>query len=320
MASPKNWNRICISAGIAAILGLSSCTKVYIEEPIDKQIVVLAGIGGAGDNGYNDLITKGLTRVYMDHSVACMNYLIPETLEQAESLIYKWIEKSGREAAQTLLVLPASEFRDITERLVLDSNIKPKNKVEILTFEIPELPQSQNNIPTYSFMIPMYGASYQAGICAAEMGCANPLIWLAYDSDAVLINAANGFEAGYKSVTGRVPDRRYLSDNWNGYAMDREAYIQMEEIDGKYDFIFPVMGGSNMGIFRYLRENPDGPWVAGMDIDQSPFSSKVVGSVIKHIDKLVVQIIRDWINGVPIEHYTEYDTQSGYIEWCPVAH
>ena len=73
-----------------------------------------------------------------------------------------------------------------------------------------------------------------------------------------------------------------------------------------------------MGIFRYLRENPDGPWVAGMDVDQSAYSSNVVGNVIKHIDELLEELVRGWINGVPLEHYRDYDAQSGYIEWRPV--
>ncbi|MCQ2158153.1 MAG: BMP family ABC transporter substrate-binding protein [Bacteroidales bacterium] len=290
-----------------------------MEETVDRQIVVFSAIGGAGDNGYNDLITKGLTRVYMDHSGASMNFLTPESMEQAEGQIFKWLDQSGRKAAHTLLVLAASDYRDVTERILLDPDLKVEGEVEILTFEIPELPQSQNNIKAYSFIIPMDGASYQAGAYAAEMGFVNPLIWLAYESDALLIKAADGFEAGYKSVTGQVPDRRYLSNDWHGYSMDKDAYLQMNEIDGKYDFIYPVMGGSNMGIFRYLRENPDGPWVAGMDVDQSPFSSKVIGSVVKHIDDLLARIVRDWINGVPIEHYMEYDTKSGYIEWCPIV-
>ena len=305
-----------------AMLALTSCSEVYLEEPIDRQIVVLAAIGGAGDSGYNDLITKGLTRVYMDHSGASMNYLTPETMEQAESSVYKWIDESGSKAAHTLLVLAASDYRNVTERILQDPNFKSENEVEILTFEIPELPQSQNNIKAYSFMISMSDASYQAGVYAARMGCTNPLVWLAYN-DPQLIKAADGFEAGYESETRLVPARRYLSNDWHGYSMDREAYRQMEEIDSIYDFIYPVMGGSNMGIYRYLRENPDGPWVIGMDVDQSSYSSKVVGNVIKHIDNLIEQIVRGWINGVPIEHYIEhykeYDTQSGYIEWSPVA-
>ena len=309
----------CISIIASVLLELSSCKEIYIDKPVDRQVVVFAAIGGTGDSGYNDLITRGLTRVYMDHSEVNMNYLTPESMEQAESSVYKWIDESSRKVAHTLLVLAASDYRELTEKIISDPNFKSDNEIDILAFEIPELPQSQNCIKAYSFMIPMDGASNQVGVYAAGMGCVNPLIWLAYESDPLLVRAANGFEEGYKSMTGQVPDRRYLSDDWHGYSMDKEAYMQMEEIDGKYDFIYPVMGGSNMGIFRYLRENPDGPWVAGMDVDQSPYSSNVVCSVVKHIDELLEELVRGWINGVPIEHYREYDTQSGYIAWCPVA-
>ena len=304
---------------IVPLLVLSSCTTIYLEEPVERQIVIFSSIGGAGDNGYNDLITRGLTRVYMDHSGTSMNFLTPESMEQAERQMYKWIDENGGKVAHTLLILAASDYLDIAERILLDPDLNPKNEIEILVFEVPELPQSQNSIKAYSFMIPMDGASYQAGVYAAEAGFVNPLIWLAFESDPLLIKAADGFEAGYKFVTGQIPDRRYLSEDWHGYSMDKDAYMQMEEIDGKYDFIFPVMGGSNMGIFRYLRENPDGPWVAGMDVDQSPYSSNVVGSVIKHIDRLLEELLKGWINGVTIDHYKDYDTQSGYIEWHPVA-
>ncbi len=308
----------CIGVIVPALLGLSSCTKIYIDRPVDRQIVIFSSIGGAGDNGYNDLITKGLTRVYINHSEVSMNYLPPESMAQAESLAYKWIEESSRKVAHTLLIFAASDYRELTEKIISDPDFKSDNEIEILTFEIPELPQSQNCIKAYSFMIPMDGASYQAGKYVAEMGWTKPLIWLAYKSDPLLIRAANGFEEGYKSVTEQMPDRRYLSDDWHGYSMDKEVYMQMEEVDGKYDFIYPVMGGSNMGIFRYLRENPSGPRVAGMDVDQSAYSSNVVGNVIKHIDKLLEELVRGWINGIPLEHYREYDAQSGYIEWCPV--
>ena len=74
-----------------------------------------------------------------------------------------------------------------------------------------------------------------------------------------------------------------------------------------------------MGIYRYLRENPDGPAVVGMDVDQSIYSANVVGNILKHIDEVLYGLIEDWMNGNPIEHYKEYDTQSGNIEWSPVA-
>lgn len=312
------WRKY-IGYAVAVLWALSSCTKIYVEEPLDRQIVIITSIGASGDKGYNDLITQGLTRVYMDHSGASMNYLTPESMEQAEDMACRWLRENSRNAAHTLLILAGSDYLELADKILADTDFSTENEVEMLVFEIPELPPSQNGIKASSFMIPMDGASYQAGIYAAEMGCVHPLIWLANPYDPLLIRAAHGFEEGYQSVTGQVPDRRYLSDDWHGYSMDKEAYMQMEEIDGKYDFVYPVMGGSNMGIYRYLRENQDGPWVAGMDVDQSSYSSKVVGNVIKHIDELLAEIVRNWINGHPIEHYKDYDTQSGYIEWCPVA-
>ncbi len=320
-------NRTTVKSGkrilfvMAAVLAMSSCTKVYIQEEIaaDRQIIVFSSIGGVGDNGYNDLITKGLTRVYMEYKDVSMSYLTPESMEQADSLADKWIRESSRTVKHTLLVLGASDYRGLVEEMLADAEFTSDNEVEILTFEIPELPQSQNCIKAYSFMIPMYNASYQAGVYAAQNGYNHPLVWLAYQQDALLIKARDGFVDGYKSVSDSTIDIRYLSDDWSGYAMDGEAYIQMEEISGKYDFVFPVMGGSNMGIFRYLRENADGPRIVGMDVDQSVYSAKIVGNIIKHIDELLFKIIRDWMNGIPIEHYRDYDTQSGYIEWSPVA-
>ncbi len=306
---------------IAAVLILSSCTTVYIEEQraAERQIIIFSSIGGVGDNGYNDLITKGLTRIYMEHKEVSMSYLTPESMEQADSLVVRWIKESSRNVKHTLIVLSASDYRGLVERMLADTEFKSDNEVEILTFEIPELPQSQNCIKAYSFMIPMYNASYQAGAYAAQHGYNRPLVWLAYQNDALLIKARDGFVDGYKSVSDSAIDVRYLSDDWSGYAMDGEAYIQMEEISGKYDFVYPVMGGSNMGIFRYLRENAGGPSIVGMDVDQSAYSARIVGNIIKHIDELLVRIINDWMNGIPIEHYKDYDTQSGYIEWCPVA-
>lgn len=156
----------------------------------------------------------------------------PESIEEAESQLYRWLEEGCQKAKHTLFILGSSEYRDLTERILLDPDLNPDSEIEILSFEIPELPQSKNNIKAYSFMITMDGASYQAGAYAADMGFVTPLIWLAYENDALLIKAADGFEAGYKSVTGRIPERRYLSKDWHGYSMDKDAYMQMEEIDG----------------------------------------------------------------------------------------
>lgn len=308
---------------VLAASGLAlSCSKIEREEPVvDRRIVVLSSIGGMGDHGYNDLVMSGLLKSYWARGRfdAHMFYLGPETMEEAEGFVERWTGSETKSARHTLLVMCSSDYREIAERKLSDRNFTSENEVEMLVFEVPELPEPQNAIKAYSFMIPMYGASHDAGVYAAQNGYETPLVWLADKSDALTRRAGEGFSDGYESVTGRTPEWKYLSDDWHGYTMGGEAYAQMEEISGRNDFIFPVMGGSNMGIYRYLRENSDGPAVVGMDVDQSIYSANVVGNILKHIDVVLYGLIEDWMNGTPIEHYTEYDTQSGYIGWNPVA-
>ena len=307
----------------ANLVLVSSCSKVESEETVvDRRIVVLSSIGGMGDHGYNDLVISGLMKSYWERGRfdAHMFYLGPESMEEAESFVNRWTGPETRSAKHTLLVMCSADYLELAEKKLADKDFTSENEVEMLVFEVPELPESQNGIKAYSFMIPMYGASYDAGVYAAQNGYKKPLIWLADKSDALTRRAGEGFSDGYKSVTDDVtPEWRFLSEDWHGYTMGGEAYSQMEEIKGKNDFIFPVMGGSNMGIYRYLRENPDGPAIVGMDVDQSIYSTNVVGNILKHIDVVLYGLIDDWMNGNPIEHYKEYDTQSGYIKWSPVA-
>ncbi|MCQ2059400.1 MAG: BMP family ABC transporter substrate-binding protein [Bacteroidaceae bacterium] len=312
---------VCILAAASLILA-SSCTRNEQEETVvDRRIVVLSSIGGMGDHGYNDLVISGLMRSYWDKGRfdAHMFYLGPETMEEAENFIERWIGPETKSAIHTLLVMCSSDYRDLAEKILANRDFTAENQVEMLVFEVPELPESQNSIKAYSFMIPMYQASYQAGVYAALNGYSKPLVWLADKSDTLTRKAGDGFSDGYKSVTEKTPEWRYLSNDWHGYSMGSEAYMQMDDVSSRNDFIFPVMGGSNMGLYRYMRENPGGPAVVGMDVDQSIYSTNVAGNILKHIDDVLYNLIDDWMNGKTIEHYKEYDTQSGYIEWSPVA-
>ena len=72
----------------------------------------------------------------------------------------------------------------------------------------------------------------------------------------------------------------YLADDWTGYVSASLAYRKMSDWAVDYDFIFPVAGGSNAGIYRYSREFEVSPYLAGMDIDQSSLSNRITGSVI----------------------------------------
>ena len=98
--------------------------------------------------------------------------------------------------------------------------------------------------------------------------------------------------------------------------MPTELYHKMYEYDGQYDFIYAVAGGSNMGAYRYLREKPEcGIYTAGMDIDQSAYSTLIVGSMVKRMDLVLHDHLNNWYNKKDLPRYCHYGLESGYIDW-----
>ena len=84
-----------------------------------------------------------------------------------------------------------------------------------------------------------------------------PLVLLANNTDSPINIAKDGFIAGY----GSDCDVEYLADDWTGYVSASLAYRKMSDWAVDYDFIFPVAGGSNAGIYRYSREFEVSPYL-----------------------------------------------------------
>lgn len=292
-----------------------ACSKSEdYAQPYTHRIIAIASANGIGDQGYIDMIVAGYERVYcsLDQSVY-MQICTPLTPEEAYEIAIQSIEKA-KDGVPTLVILGSSEYQPVVERLRTDTSLSGSN-VSILLFETDAIAPASNNLNYYSFMITCYKACYNAGKYVAEKGFASPLIWLAHPLDRQLDFFRDGFSDGYFDRTGKRPDVEYLSDDWTGFSMSDVAYRSMESMSEKYDFIFPVTGGSNLGIYRYLRENPDGPYVAGMDYDQSRYANNIIGCLMKNIDNTVVDFVTAWMEGEVITPHTTFDATSGYVEW-----
>lgn len=275
----------------------------------DKQIVVLYSPTGLGDNGYNDLIVKGVQTVYKTRKDARMELIAPKSMDEAETLIDRWLSATDTGVKQ-LLVLASADYYALAREKFAQGNYCNTQR-EVLLFESP----NEDHLPIITFNAEMYGASYLAGAMVAEAGVERALALLSNPADAVIRRAGDGFMDGYAAVSGKVADISYMHDDWHGYVMSQEAYEMMPELSASYDFIFPVAGGTSKGIFRYLREHPEGPMTAGMDVDQSIYSSRVVGSVVKHIDRLVEYYLNAWIDGSALPQDSNYGLESGYMDW-----
>lgn len=178
----------------------------------------------------------------------------------------------------------------------------------ILLFESRKQYKDEN---IHTFQISMFGASYLAGVCARKCSEMTPLVLLANNTDSPINIAKDGFIAGY----GSDCDVGYLADDWTGYVSASLAYRKMSDWAVDYDFIFPVAGGSNAGIYRYSREFEVSPYLAGMDIDQSSLSNRITGSVIKHIDQLIYRYLTEWVVTGDMPENQLYGLESGYADW-----
>ena len=185
----------------------------------------------------------------------------------------------------------------------------------VLAFEAEDSGDETEQIRTFG--ISMYGASWLAGRTARELGCKHPLVLLGNGQNTTTYDARDGFVEGFgKAEDGSEAVVDAIADDWTGYGMPTELYKKMYDYDGQYDFIYAVAGGSNMGAYRYLRENPDcGIYTAGMDTDQSAYSTLIVGSMVKRIDLVLYDHLTNWYNQKDLPRYQHYGLESGYINW-----
>ena len=306
--SMYNPVRIILAMTTFLVTGaLSSCNHADELEPVSlaPQIVFLFSPSGLGDMSYNDCILEGVQKFKMEHKEIDIYIYSPESLLEAEKIFSDWLKRPESEIP-VLFVLGSSDYEPMAELHLAEHDLTPNKS--ILLFESRKQYKAEN---IHTFQISMFGASYLAGVCAKQCSEMTPLILLANNTDSPINIAKDGFSAGY----GSDCNVEYLADDWTGYVSASLAYRKMSDWVVDYDFIFPVAGGSNAGIYRYSREFEYSPFLVGMDIDQSSLSNRITGSVIKHIDQLIYRYLTEWVvTGIMPENQL-YGLESGYADW-----
>lgn len=302
-------------AGLLAVLAVAqSCDK--LDQPaVLPEVCVLFSPDGLGDMSYNDVILRGLELVMNDEEKDFyISFMSPTGYDMAEELIQGWWDERDYTYAEDgtvprkLLVLADAEYAVIARKIITPELID--KDLSIIAFETDAPAQASD--PLHTFDISLYGASWLAGRTAREMGCTRPLVLMGDSSNEFTYDGRDGFIAGFQ---GDVPVDAVAND-WQGYCMPLEVYQMMYSFDGKYDFIYSISGGTNMGIYRYLRENPDcGIYTAGMDVDQSPYSTLIVGSMVKRIDLVVHDYLKNWLDEAELPVHQDFGLESGFVDW-----
>lgn len=287
-----------------ATTGCEKSDEIALPPTDVKHVTMLFSLSGVGDNGYNDLILKGALQAELEMAIE-LHLLFPTTEQEAGRYMSDWANSDSGDGAHSLLVLASSDYEAMVNEYISDDVL---NEKDVLLFESRT---ERDNLS--SFYISMYGTSYLAGTITPIFGSSAAVI-CANDYDTTINDAAKGFETGFVACGGSEVERKNLSDGVEGYAMATEAYILSADIYQRHPFIFPLAGGSNLGVFRYTREYPNGTYTAGLDVDQSGLSSQVAFSVVKHIDKLLYDYIEMWTEGEQLPNNSIYGIESEYIE------
>lgn len=294
---------------VAALLP-ASCSDTETDNAAEKAntciVDVLYSPSGLGDAGYNDLSLTGITKACNDLGLA-LDVHQPATMEKGWEIYKAWLSEERAPGERRLFIFAENGYADS----LIAHNPEEREGQTILLFE------TADSIPgVHTFFIDPYGASFMLGRLASLWGESPSAATLgANPYDKMVDRFVQGFKAGYlEGDSAHVFDQYYIStERGEGYNLPDRAYEMCDTICRDHDFIFPVAGGSNMGVLRYIRSTYDYPsYIGGVDVDLSPYSTNVAASVVKGIDTLLGDLLKEWSAGKALPHFKRYGLDTGY--------
>ncbi len=278
----------------------------------NKEVLVLFEPNALGDYGYNDLIYRGVVESMNSGNLSGVriNYYNPESMAEAAKIIGAWKDDTLR-SKKKLLVLANATYRKTLDSAFSKFPLDTTSR-RILLFESNKVDMKG----VHTFHLPLYGLSYISGAVAGKMNM-KPLVVLANSTDTIAGKAVDGFSDGFEAYGGKRGDigKTYLSQSNIGYNMADTVYRQMYDWAKTYNFIFPIIGGSAKGVFRYMREHPKGLYTIGVDVDQSDLCTQILGSMVKKMNTVFRAFLENWAAEKPLPTSATYGLQSGYTDW-----
>lgn len=288
------------------LLLLAGCGK---EETgfSNARVEVVLSPGSVGDQGYNDKILRGFQEASVKYGFT-LTLHIPDEKEQGIEIYDDWLNTPlDDDCERSLFVFSGSEYEYLLDGLTLPDDIRK----DVLMFETERVVDG-----IYTFFVGCYAASYLSGatcVLDTEGEEQKALVLAANPHDRLVRRAVDGYRAGYLAAGGDGCDVHYLSEEPDGgYRMQDEAYRFCLENDGNYMYYFSAAGASNKGLYRFSREHSN--MAVGMDDDMGSFSSMITMSVVKHMDKVVIDVLGDLLNNRAIPYHQKFTWSSGYEE------
>lgn len=279
---------------LGIVLFFYNCSNDAVENKVTTRqanVTLLATHTGLGDNGYNDQATKGIFSFMEEHDVP-VKLLLPKDMVEAENMYQQWLQQNA-ECDSAVLVVGNSEYVNMLKRSVPKLNGRGSR---VLLFESDETIEGVSTV-----MVGRYGVSYLAGTMSKEF---DTFILAATSGIPSLEEAIKGFSDGHREAGDgtREVTLQYLADGEEGFAMADSAYHTLYKRAEQYwsydEMIFPLLGGSEAGIIKYLNsEDLNQALSIGMDVNKAGQSTRIPFSMVIHVDKVIKLYLDNWIVG-----------------------
>lgn len=284
------------------LLSVASCDK---EEKLPVSIPtvrVLFSMSGLGDMSYNDNILRGILQAQQEYYFQ-LEYISPKDIVEAEQILLKWLKSDN--PGYYFNIIADSGYEELTRKLM-----PPQGAHNYLMFDTRS---KDFTIPV--FHTTGYGVSFLAGVAAYQQVKAETAAYMGgCTGESYIEECFDGFRDGYLYAGGKEVVRADLSNTPHGFSMPKKAYNMADSLYAVYPFIYAMAGSSNNGIYQYLREHSKKTvYTAGVDTDQSAYSDKIIGSMIKDLGICVKNYIISWLNGESLPMCENYTLKSGFL-------
>lgn len=283
-----------------------------LVEKARPSVTCIFSTNGLGDLTYNDDLMAGVMRFANQHGDSVdVETFVPSGTDRAKGIIDAWLAKAEKPAATPrLLVLASSEFEELL------ANAKPTlaegNTVILLETRRRDWP---DRVVTAN--ISLYGVAYQAASALLEKSHTE-------QSTLNVVRACPGMDKLEEGVSGivdaaaaqglsdkvRVDD---LSEGYEGFNMQDDAYrLTMKYFHlGMLPSIFPLCGGSALGIYKYISSGVVFRTV-GMDVDCGTLGYNVSFSIVRQTGRLLYEMMERWRKGESQPTHVSFGLGSGY--------
>ena len=292
-----------------------SCTE-KLEVPAvfkyDTEVIAVFSPLGISDASGAGLMYKGLTGT-ADALNISFTPVIPLTFEEGAETILR-LAGADQRGRKRLIISTDQGYSEYLRDAVSQGKIVNTDSTKLLIFD-GDFKHKDVHIAHVSY----YGMMYKAGYIAGKMNdVENVRLYLANDTYRYIREGRDGFIEGFSlSKANEVDVYDYSSINYDdteGFMQRNLAYMSDAHECSKdnYDMILPICGETIMGFLRYNRENPGKFYTVGVGADMSIYSSDVPFSCVEHLDRIVSECVKDWMDN-RLEPYRKFGLDEG---WC----